>query len=422
MVNVINVTSIQHMLGPPDLCYTYRRGDPFLRGQVDSDVFLREGDTFDLRSDPAAVLPPRIPAGIRISGIRLEGERCLFDLQFTKTRQDAKFLKGALLPHIKITEVDEVLPTSLRAHCDIMYRGEPLLDEYGFVWDVKPNPSIARNKYPLYHRDRYDARILGLKPSTRYFVRAYAKNANGVTYSRKTLEATTPNATSHVPPLLTDNFAGNFYITRHHFVVSTEDLYLDSANPIIALMSLGSYYGTVPGVPRKGEEAISIRDVHTNPSESRPRFRMKSHDRYYEAMKRLAHESGLREKKFLKFHEWRKRCATALKIKLPANAFVRTATVSDLEAQRPKVREWLDKSQPVMLIRENRLMPDVTDKIFPLDVAIIDGYTEDGTWHVYFPLGCDRGVENTPSGYHSADTLLVSAEDAYLLYWSPLSR
>ena len=424
MVNVINVTRFDHMLGPPDLCYTYRRGDPYLKGLVHSDVFLREGDTFDQNSDPAATLPPLIPAGIEISGIRFADGQCFFDLRFTKTDQSAAFLKKSLLPKIRLTEIDEPLPTSFRAHCDVIYRGEPLVKEYGFAWDVRPNPTVAKNRYPLHHRDRFDARILGLKPGVKYYVRAYVLNDNGMTYSDETLTVTTPKAVSSVPPLLTDGFHGNDYIARNHTQLHGGTMYRDSANAILALMSLGSYYGTVPGKLRNRDRSrddgpLQIRDVHTNPADTRPKFRLKSLDRYYAEMRTLADAAGLRCDKFGRFADWKRMCVSALGIKKPNEAFVHIKTPADLDGQRAKVKQWLDQSRPVLLIRENDYMPNVTHQIFPLDIALIDGYDESGEWHVRFPLGCDRDVEQTPSGYHSAETLLISVTDAYLLYWAP---
>ena len=419
LVNVINVdTALDHMKGPPDLCYTYRRGDPYLKGLVSTDAFLREGDEFNLESDPAAILPPLIPGGIEISGIEFKDGKCFFDLHFVETRTDAKFLKDSLLPIVKLERVEEVLPTSFRAYCDVLYRGEPLLDEYGFTWDTKPEPDVKKNRFPLYHRDRYDARILGLKPGTKYYVRAYVKNANGITYSKDTITVTTPKTVSEVPPLLTDRFTGNGYITQDFDSIDA-DMYCASANAPIALMSLGCYYGTMPGRKLKDEKPLVVRDVHTNPSDSRPKFRMESFGKCLERAERVATEGGLMDRKFEKFGKWRGRCAKALGIKEAAKAFVHTDTVEALDAERPKVKEWLDESKPVLLIRENKLMPGITSHIFPLDIAIIDGYDEDGKWHIYFPLGVDRGMDDRPNGYYSSDELLTSAVDAYMLYWAP---
>ncbi len=424
LINVINVTRFDHMLGSPDLCYTYRRGDPTLKGQTGSDPFLRPGDRFDLTSDPAAIIPPLIPAGIEITDISFSGDKCSFSLHFTKTRQDAKFLKDSLLPSIRLTGVDELMPTSFRASCEILYRGEPLLDEYGFVWDTKPDPVIGKNKFPLHHRDRYDARILGLKPGGKYFLRAYVKNKNGVTYSEETLAVELPKSVAAaVPPLITDGYCGNKYITRDFWAVHNEELYRDSANAIIALMSLGVYYGTIPGEAPKGEKPIYLRGIHTNPADTRPKFRLADYHKYFNHIRALAKAAGLLEDKFGKFDAWRKRFAAALKVKAPAKSIVRISSAADLEKERAKVKKWLDESKCVLLVRENEMMPFATDCIYPLDIAIIDGYSSDGTWHINFPLGCDRGSQETVSGYHSADTLMVAVKDACLVYWSlPVSH
>lgn len=426
IVNVINVTMSSPLLGPPDLCYTYRKGDPFLKGEkADADVYLRAGDSFTMKSDPAAKIPPLIPGGIEITDIREADGKCTFKLTFTKQKLTPKELKDALLPRIQITEVDEALPTSARAHCEMLYRGEPLVDEYGFVWDVKKNPTIKDERYPLYHRDRWDARLLGLKPETTYYVRAYAKNANGVTYSDNEIEVTTPKEVDAVPPLLTDRILDNFYVKRWYFTTDA-DGYFNSGNTVLTLMSLGVYYGTVPGAGAKpgakGPAGLDIRKVHANPSENRPKHRMVAFEEYFSAMKKLAAASGLRNREFgAKVADWETKCARGLKIgpKELKAAFVEIASAPALEAQADAIKKWLDLSRPVLLVRENTYMPGETGCIYPLDIVIIDGYKDDGTWHVVFPEGCDRGAKETKTGYHNAETLMVSVKKAVLMFYRP---
>ena len=418
LVHVINVTLTSPMMGPPDLCYTYRRGDEYLKGTGKGEAYLRTGDVFTMESDPAARIPPLIPGGIEITDIEEKNGKCSFRLTFTNPKLTPKELKDALLPRIRLEDVQEVLPTSFRPVCEVLYRGEPLMTEYGFTWDTKKNPTVQKNRYPLYHRDRWDARILDLKPGTTYYVRAYVKNANGVTYSEREMEVKTPRETDAVPALLTDRILGNFYVTRWYFRVNPEDLYFDSASTIISLMSLGVYYGAMPGGTAKGAKPLAVREVHTNPSESRPGFRMAPFEAYFGAMKGLANRSGLRAKKFGKLAEWQKTCARELKIKDPKKAFVSVPTAADLTAHKAEIKAWVDKSQPVLLVRENKLMPDITHEIYPLDIALIDGYDADGRWHVTFPLGSDRGSK-LGSGCHPDETLYTSVTDALLLFYRP---
>ncbi|MCR5838583.1 MAG: hypothetical protein K6G94_02980, partial [Kiritimatiellae bacterium] len=72
LVHVINVTMTSPMLGPPDLCYTYRSGDPDHKAIGEGVAYLRPGDKFDEKSDPAAILPNFLPAGIAISDIKTD--------------------------------------------------------------------------------------------------------------------------------------------------------------------------------------------------------------------------------------------------------------------------------------------------------------------------------------------------------------
>lgn len=418
LIHVVNVTFTSPMAGPPDLCYTYRRGDKFFKAAGDgADAYFHTGDTFTMKSDPVARIPPLIPGGIEITDIREQDGKCSFKLTFTNPKLTPKELKDALLPRIRIVDVDEVLPTSMRPSCEVMYRGEPLMDEYGFTWDTKKNPIIQKNRLPLYHRDRWDVRILDLRPGTTYYVRAYVKNANGVTYSKREIEVKTPAAVKEIPPLLTDRILNNFYITRWYFTIDPDGQWFNSASTIISLMSTGVYYGSQPGGVAKGGKGIEMRKVHTHPTEGRPGFRMEPFEAYFGAMKNLAESSGLRARSFGKLPDWTRQCAKALKIKDMKKAFTEVKTAAELKGEADMIRKWLDLSQPVWLIRENDFMPEVTDRRYPLDVALIDGINAEGEWHVTFPLGTDRNTVS--SGYYDAETLMLKVTDAVLLYYRP---
>ena len=67
---------------------------------------------------------------------------------------------------------------------------------YGFCYDVSPHPTVSRRRFPLYHRDRYDGRILELLPGKTYYVRirTYTTTSSGTYYSSwstKSLKVTT---------------------------------------------------------------------------------------------------------------------------------------------------------------------------------------------------------------------------------------
>lgn len=131
--------------------------------------------------------------------------------------------------------------------------------------------------------------------------------------------------------------------------------------------------------------------MHTNLSESRPSFRMEAFESYFAAMKGPAERSGLRAKKFEKMSAWVKACAKELKIKDVKTAFVPAKDAAAFDAQKEAVKRWIDQSRPVLLVRENTFMPGVTHEIFPLDVALIDGYDESGARTSRFRSGATAG-------------------------------
>ena len=137
-------------------------------------------------------------------------------------------------------------------------------------------------------------------------------------------------------------------------------------------------------------------------------------------MHSLAKQSGLGDDVFGKMPEWQKKCAKALKVKDPAKAFVRVASAEELDAKRAAVKASLDRSQPVLLVRENDYMPGDTHAKYPLDAAIIDGF-RDGEWHVVFPLGQDRGV-GPKSGWCGSGELMASVVDACLFFYVPSAK
>ncbi|MBO7656013.1 MAG: hypothetical protein J6U40_13935, partial [Kiritimatiellae bacterium] len=82
------------------------------------------------------------------------------------------------------------------------------------------------------------------------------------------------------------------------------------------------------------------------------------------------------------------------------------------------IREWLALGQPVMLIRQNLIVPPDTGVYYPLDIAIIDGYADSKTYHVTFPCGKDRGRRG--DGDYPLDKLFEYVEDARLVFYTPV--
>ena len=460
LVHVINVTLTSPMLGSPDLCYTYRTGDPDHKGLGDGNAFLLPGDTFDEKSDPAAILPNFLPAGIAISDIKTDSSKgtCTFKLDLPEIKTTKQELDFSLLPQTELVSIDAIMPTSFRAKLNVKYRGEPLMTEYGFCYGTKKDPTEKTGLlFPLYHRDRYEARIIDLKPGTMYYVRAYARNANGIRYSGNQKGVTLPKTEPgrDMPTLFSesDKLLSTWHIQKWYFGLSNE-IY-NSANPLFALMALANYYRVLPG-SATGKGSFDMTRVHSNPSDSRPKFRMTEFNNLRAEMESLVKSSGLGQADFVpdedtdndngkgkkkkkpstpapratgkgksgpsygKNAAWVAKCAAALKIKNPETTFFSCQTEEDLLSKKDQIRQWILNSQPVMVVRQNRPLSDEISQRWPLDIAIIDGLGLDSeTFHVVFPGGCDRGQRSVQSGYMKLDSLLNRTSDAMLMFYRP---
>lgn len=468
LVHVINVTMTSPMMGPPDLCYTYRKGDADMKGLSNGNAYFTPGDRFDHESDPKAVLPNLLPAGIEITNIRFnEDKTCTFSLAMPKVAATSAELNYSLLPQTEMVSVGEATPTSFRARMNVRYRGEPLLTEYGFCYGLRKNPTERTGAtFPLFHRDRYDARIIDLKPGATYYVRSYARSARGVRYGNDEMSITLPKDYAGGEPVAlfgrSDGLFANWYYERWYF--GEKGGFYVSSNPLLAFMSIANYYRVAPGAApqarrstsrqssRSAAGPIDMARVHSNPAETRPSFRMAEVEKLRTAIESLLKDAGFLQGRFKteeesdakaqgrtsgrygssgsrrgakapKFGEnaaWIGRCAKALGISNPEDVFVSCRTEAELLAQSAKIREWILRSQPVMVVRENDSMRDDESVIWPLDIAIIDGIgRNDGEFHVVYPNGFDRGDRSRVGGFVDLKEILYKTEDAVLMFYRP---
>lgn len=465
LVHAINVTLPSPMMGPPDMCYTYRAGDPDFKATGSGKSYLRQGDVFDAKSDPAAVLPNFQSAGVEIVSIKENADgTCTIKLDFPEVKRTPAELEFALLPQTELTALDRLLPTSMRAELNVRYRGEPLLTEYGFCYGTRKEPTEKTGSlFPLYHRDRYEGRIIDLKPGETYYVRAYARNANGIRYSPNEMTATLPKLEpgEGSPTLFTgcDRLLGNYYYGRWYHG-KREEVW-QSANTLFAFMALGNYYRTMPGesVPPKAARgkptpgAIDMTRVHCFPSDSRPRFRMVEVEALRNAMVKLVAEAGLAQPDFKREEpadgknkkkkgakkpparppvragrakdnfgehgEWVRRCAAALKIKDPEKAFFAIDRENGFEPYLPEIRRWILQSRPVMVVRQNVPRMGETARM-PLDICFIDGLGGgEDTFHVTFPGGQDRDNKARRNGVMRLSETIDDTSAAMLVFYRP---
>ena len=480
IASVINTAMRSPMKGPPDLCYTYRRDDPeSCKGLSSGSPYLLPGDSFTTNSNPAAYLPNRLPVGAYITNIRETSDgACLFDLEVDPPKLSKKELDFSLLPQTRLVTVGKSGPCSFRAELDVLYRGEPLKTEYGFCWGTRKDPDV-RNRtgtlFPLHHRDRYDARIIDLQPGGTYFVRAYARNGNGIRYSDNQKRITLPLpdvfAARATSPLFgeSDRLLDTWYVKQYHF--GRANGVYRNANPVLALLAIANYYRAVPGEDALRQQrrtatrsrnggrseadnaSVDMEYVHSNPSRSRPGHRMKDVNNLIKRMTALARElkllycadfeqdeeendgrgkrakkrsvrppastSSSRKNKFGRYGEWIANCSSRLKIKKPEEVFFTCDTAADLEKSIPQIKRQILLAQPVMLVRESTYMEGETEYRWPLDIAIIDGFSGDRL-HAVFPLGCDRGMKSRQSGtFMDAKDLMSWTSGAVLMFYRP---
>ena len=143
-------------------------------------------------------------------------------------------------PSISSFNIDSITQTGTNASSYISSNGGSAISQKGFVWSTSPNPTIALTTKSISNSN--NATITGLLPSTTYYIRAFATNAQGTAYSLETsfttLAISIPIISSFSASSITQNrayasstinFVGGSLITQKGFVWST------NPNPTIAL-------------------------------------------------------------------------------------------------------------------------------------------------------------------------------------------
>lgn len=404
LIQVINVTLKSPLFGPPDLCYVYRPNDPFFRGEAPlNNVLFGEAHNrpvFNMESDPPARLPNLLDSGIALEDIVENDDGTLsFTLKQKSGTLSGMALKESLLPKIRLDEVTEILSNGFYAKASILFRGEPLNVEYGFCWETFPKPTYKRGKvYPLYHRDRYSARITGLRPNTTYYVRAYIRSALGITYSEEELKVKTlparpiPDA---VPVLLDDQIDSRWVVTN--------------GLPAVAIAKLSTYY-RVPMDPEERKPAFDYSRLHSAPTKNRPEFRMTEFRRLFASAMGLSGRSGLAGREFTKNFDKKFSRAFGYRPKRGEPA-IEALTPESISRLTPLIQAQLADARPLLVIQKSQEFIPVKE----LTVALIDGYDESEQFHIVYPAGRDRTL-NRRTGWHPLSVLLESTEEVRIVF------
>ncbi|HOU02446.1 MAG TPA: FISUMP domain-containing protein [Bacteroidales bacterium] len=97
------------------------------------------------------------------------------------------------LPTIFINEVKNVTSSTAKIECDVTNDGGETVTERGICWGENENPTVADSKIPSgTGTGIFNCTITYLDWSTTYYVRAYAKNNVGISYSEPQTFKTLP--------------------------------------------------------------------------------------------------------------------------------------------------------------------------------------------------------------------------------------
>lgn len=430
LIHVINVTLNSPLLGAPDICYTYRPNDPWFRSAGNTANALwgeaAGRKSFSTNSEPASRLPNLLDGGVAIDDIVETAGSVSFKLSVNNTPVSGSALKNSYIPKISLDEITEVLPTSVQAKSTVLFRGEPMKTDYGFCWNTLPHPVLGKMVFPLYHRDRYGGRILGLKPNTTYYFRAYARNEVGVSYSQEELIIKTPMlapVTNSVQPLLEDDFSSNWVIDRRYGEDTGREGGFIGSSAVTTLLKLTAYYreSLAPGAARSKESSAPKNSggstdytrIHLKPSLNVPPFRMKEFGEVMDLCRSLADTALMRGRGFSK--EFDREFSKILGVKVSTTA--KNKPIMQLDANTlttitPLIKESIAASRPVVVGQESITL---SPREHGLSWVIIDGYDERNRFHLVYPRGHDRDSDRK-TGWYPLETLLIEVKVAKAIF------
>jgi len=175
--------------------------------------------------------------------------------------EQVRFTTEKDLPRVETSQVTTYTASTANLGGNIVSTGNPPYFERGVIYDTSQNPEIDNpNKTPISGTGTgsFNTTVSGLVPNTPYFVRAYAINADGVSYGKQE-----PFRTLDGKPAVTTNPVSNLTSTSVTFNGSITD----AGTP--AYTKRGFFYGTTKE-PTTNETQVSgneTGDFYTNITE-----------------------------------------------------------------------------------------------------------------------------------------------------------
>ncbi|MBS9766622.1 MAG: carboxypeptidase regulatory-like domain-containing protein [Flavobacteriaceae bacterium] len=174
-------------------------------------------------------------------------------------------------PSVSSMQSSEVKYNSVGVSAYISSVGSAAVSAYGFCWSTSPNPTTADNKNNLggtSTKKAFDATITGLTSKTLYYVRAYATNEEGTTYSDAiSITTLAPPTMAVVRTFATEDVKynqltangsiddlGDGYVTAYGFCYSSTNpnpTLSDQSMSLGSITNTGSFSGEVTGLEQQ---------------------------------------------------------------------------------------------------------------------------------------------------------------------------
>lgn len=140
------------------------------------------------------------------------------------------------LPDVVLSEVSNITATSVTCDGEVTSDGGRKVLSYGLCWSMSPQPTMKNSHAEAgYGVESFSFEITNLLPSHTYYVRAYAQNDNGVSYSNQ-MVVTTENG---LPEVTTAAIRSDLA----SLAVAGGEVILDGGFPVIRR---GICFGTSP--------------------------------------------------------------------------------------------------------------------------------------------------------------------------------
>ena len=154
---------------------------------------------------------------VRAYAVNSKGVSYGKQITVTTKREQAK-------PEVTISSATNITEQSFEIGGNIVSTGGLTIDSYGHCWSTYENPTINDNKNDLGRRSStgsFSSNIIGLKANTKYYVRAFAENEDGISYSQQIEVTTLESYGDKWDGNLASSFAGGKGTQSNPYIIKT---------------------------------------------------------------------------------------------------------------------------------------------------------------------------------------------------------